>query len=214
MNRSQMIRDLTKEYVENVLGETKLLHDEALVEPTLAALRVRRDDDPGEAGHPAYVVLGPNDDPISAAVTEPTLADGLTAREITATITANRETMLADHADLMKLARNHTDGGHAPELQYRPGRGLADRLPDLDGLRDDEEQAIRDAAAEEQEARMKIAAIIRHAKRRQDEERKRQSSRANREGLTAQQRAQRLIQSTSDLPRRSGEKRGYDGPEF
>ena len=61
---------------------------------------------------------------------------------------------------------------------------------------------------------MKIAAIIRHAKRRQDEERKRQSSRANREGLTAQQRAQRLIQSTSDLPRRSGEKRGYDGPEF
>ena len=70
MNRTQMVYDLNKQYLQHALGETTLLHDDKLIEPTLAALNVRRNDDPGEAGQPAYVVLDPNGDPISAAISE------------------------------------------------------------------------------------------------------------------------------------------------
>ncbi|NLG55803.1 MAG: hypothetical protein GX542_09185 [Rhodococcus sp.] len=184
MNRSQMIHDLNKQYVEHALGETTLLHDDKLIEPTLAALNVRRNDGPGQAGQPAYVVLGPNGDPISAAISETALGDGLTVREIASTITANREAMLADHAELVRLAQSGTGGGSAPELQYRPGRPLADRMVDFTDLTPDEQQAAREALAVQREAQQRLNQIIANARRRREAKAKAET--AERERRAAQ----------------------------
>lgn len=178
MNRTQMVYDLNKQYLQHALGETTLLHDDKLIEPTLAALNVRRNDDPGEAGQPAYVVLDPNGDPISAAISETSLGDGLTVREITSTIIANREAMLADHAELVRLAQNGTGGGHVPELQYRPGRGLADRMVDFADLTPDEQQAAREAVAVQRRAQQRVNQIIVTARRRREAEVKERKRRA------------------------------------
>lgn len=185
MNRTQMVYDLNKQYLQHALGETTLLHDEKLIEPTLAALNVRRNDDPGEAGQPAYVVLGPNGDPISAAIAEDDLGDRLTVREITSTITANREAMLADHAELVRLAQSNTDGGHAPELHYRPGRPLADRMMDFTDLTTDEQQAAREAVAVQRRAQQRVNQIIvtaRHRREAEAKERKRRAAQMQRLG--------------------------------
>lgn len=49
MNRQTIIKTLSTRYVQNVLGEMTLLHDEKLIEPTLAALYVHRNECSGKA---------------------------------------------------------------------------------------------------------------------------------------------------------------------
>lgn len=141
MNTNQTIRDLTIAYIKNALGEVSLLHDAALIEPTLEKFHIERNHarlhgfspKPGRfnprAGftpRPVYTVTDRNGMPLGDPIHEGDLGARYAEAVIKQQIAANLEAMLTDHADLVALHRAG-DGGAAPSLRYRPASSLAER---------------------------------------------------------------------------------------
>jgi len=141
MNAYQTIRDLTIAYIENALTEVALLHDAALIQPTLEKFHIERHyarfhgftPKPGKFNpravlkeRPVYTVTDVNGTPLGDPIHEGDLGARYAEAVIERQIVANLEAMLADHADLVALHRAG-DGGAAPSLRYRPASSLAER---------------------------------------------------------------------------------------
>lgn len=141
MNTNQTIRDLTIAYIENALTEVSLLHDAALIGPTLEKFHIERhharfhgftpkqgrfNPHAGFKPRPVYTVTDGNGTPLSESIHEGDLGTRYAEHVIERQIAANLEAMLSDHADLVALHRAG-DGGAAPSLRYRPASSLAQR---------------------------------------------------------------------------------------
>ncbi|TXI46752.1 MAG: hypothetical protein E6Q57_09885, partial [Mycobacterium sp.] len=141
MNTNQTIRDLTIAYIENALSEVALLHDAALIGPTLEKFHIERDyarfhgftpkqgrfnPHAGFKPRAVYTVTDGNGTPLGESIHEGDLGARYAEAVIERQIVANLEAMLTDHADLVALHRAG-DGGAAPSLRYRPASSLAER---------------------------------------------------------------------------------------
>lgn len=123
-------RDLTIAYIENALTEVALLHDAALIEPTLEKFHVERHNVSKfkKISKPRfeYTVTDANGTPLGDPIHESDLGTRFAGAVIEKQIAVNLEAMLADHADLVALHRAG-DGGAAPSFRYKPASSLAER---------------------------------------------------------------------------------------
>lgn len=141
MDTNQTLRDFTIAYIENALAEVALLHDVALIEPTLKRFHIERRHKRlqwrapkggkfiprvGLKPRPVYIVTDGEGTPVGDGIHEGDLGTRYAENIIEQQIAANLEAMLTDHADLVALHRAG-DGGAAPSFRYRPANSLAER---------------------------------------------------------------------------------------
>lgn len=185
---TKTIHDLTVAYIENALSETKLLHDAALIEPTLRTFNIERrharlsgfSPRPGKfrprAGmrpRPVYSVLGSDGAPLGDSVSEHDLDGQYAEQIIVKAIDANRAAMLADHADLEALHRAGSDAGAAPTFRYQPSNGLAERTTSDGNLarrKDVQMQAIAQLQTDREDEQRRLNSV-RESKRKAEAER-------------------------------------------
>lgn len=137
----QTNRDLTIAYIENALTEVSLLHDTALIEPTLEKFHIERSYarfhglalKPGKfrprvgfKPRTVYTVTDKNGIPLGDPIHEDDLGAQYAEAAIEQVITANLAAMLTDHNDLVALHRTG-GGGVAPSFRYKPASALAER---------------------------------------------------------------------------------------
>lgn len=157
MDTSQTIREFTIAYIENALTEVALLHDAALIEPTLEKFHIERcharfhgfapkrgtfNPRVGFKPRPVYTVTDGNGTPLGDPIHEGDLGTRYTENVIEQQIAANLEAMLTDHADLVALHRAG-DGGSAPSFRYRPASSLAERT-DTEAALEQQKIALRE----------------------------------------------------------------------
>lgn len=151
-------RDLTIAYIENALTEVALLHDAALIEPTLKQLHIERSyarihgftpkrgkfrPRAGLQPRPVYTVTDTNGTPLGDPIHEGDLGTLYAEDMIERQIAANLDAMLTDHADLVAL-HSAGDGGAAPSFRYRPGNALAGRT-DTEAALENQRAALRES---------------------------------------------------------------------
>ena len=152
----QTNRDLTIAYIENALTEVSLLHDTALIEPTLEKFHIERSYarfhglalKPGKfrprvgfKPRAVYTVTDKNGIPLGDPIHEDDLGAQYAEAAIEQVITANLAAMLTDHNDLVALHRVG-DGGAAPSFRYKPASSLAERT-DTEASLEKQKAALR-----------------------------------------------------------------------
>lgn len=204
MNTNQTIRDLTIAYIENALTEVALLHDLALIDPTLKRFHIERQHElpwrapkgvkfisrGGLKPRPVYSVTDGRGAPLGDPIHEGDLGSRYAENIIEQQIAANLEAMLTDHADLVALHRAG-DGGAAPSFRYRPATSLAERteteaaleqqkialresIKQLHEQREFEQRRLRSILHEKEAAEMELAENGRQLRRQRDQMREAQ----------------------------------------
>ncbi|MBH0083007.1 hypothetical protein [Salinibacterium sp. SWN167] len=148
MNTTKTIHDLTVAYIEQSLGEVKLLHDATLIDPTLAKFNIQRSHAfmsgfalkprkfrlrAGLKRRASYALLDVDGSSLGSPIHEDDLGAQFTEAVIERVIAANLAVMLADHADLVALHKAG-DGGREPSYRYNPASGLAERSVSIGDL--------------------------------------------------------------------------------
>lgn len=239
---NQSIRDLTIAYIENALSEVSLLHDAALIEPTLEKFHIERHHASfrgfaprlGKFRHraglkprPVYTVTDTSGtslgDPIHEGDLDTLHAENVIERQIA----ANLDAMLADHADLVALHRAG-GGGATPSFRYRPGSALA-RRTDTEAALENQKVTLRESIEQshkqqeiEQQRLHSILHQIQEAEKKLDE-----INRKTRHRLAQMQEAQKVIDRANRIQQHDARRRGVlpslwetdapeqeNGPEF
>ena len=233
-------RDLTIAYIENALSEVALLHDAALIGPTLEKFHIERHyarfhgfaPKPGKFNPRAgfklravYTVTDGNSTPLGEPIHEGDLGTQYAEAVIKEQIAANLDAMLTDHADLVALHRAG-DGGAAPSFRYRPASSLAQRT-DTEATLERQKTILRteiDQLREQhQTEQAQIRANVRNRQKTENalEEAKRSLNRV----LAERQEAQKVIDRAARIRHLDALKRGEvpspwddthqnNGPEF
>lgn len=181
MNTNKTIQGLTATYVEQALGEVKLLHDPELVEPTLKKFNIERrharlfgfSPKPGKfrprvgmRPRPVYSVLNADGSPLGEPIHEGDLGAQYAETVIEGVIAANLAEMLADHADLVALHRAG-DGGAAPSFRYKPASALSERsdtLGDLERKKNKEREAVEELREQHEDQQHRLREVQRRVK--------------------------------------------------
>lgn len=223
-------RDLTIAYLENALSEVSLLHDAALIEPTLEKFYVERRNVSKfkKLSKPRfeYTVTDTNGTPLGDPIHEADLGTRFAGAVIEKQIAVNLEAMLADHADLVALHKAG-DGGAAPAFRYKPASALAERT-DTEATLEQQKTILRTEIAklhdEQQVKRQRLNAIcsqIEEAEAKLDE-----VARKTRHQLAQMNEAQKVIDRADHIRQLDALKQGEipspwddnpeknDGPEL
>ena len=240
MNVNQIIRDLAIAYIENALSEVAMLHDAALIGPTLEKFHIechharfhgftpkrgRFNPHAGFKPRAVYTVTDGNGTPLGDPVHEGDLGTRYAEHVIERQIVANLEAMLTDHADLVALHRAG-DGGVAPSFRYRPASSLAERT-DTEATLERQKTILRTEIEQLREqhetGQAQIRATLR--KRQETENALEDAKRTLNRVRTEQQEAQKIIDRAArirhldalkqgEVPSPWGDTPQDNGPEF
>lgn len=237
---NQTIRDLTITYIKNALTEVALLHDTALIEPTLEKFHIKRhharlfgftpkqgsfNPRAGFKPRPVYTVTDGNGTPLGESIHEVDLGTQYAEAVIKEQIAANLDAMLTDHADLVALHRAG-DGGAAPSLRYRPASSLAQRTETeatLERQKTTLREEIEQLREQHETGQAQIRATLR--KRQETENALEDAKRTLNRVRAEQQNAQKVIDRAARIRHLDALKQGEvpspwddtpqdDGPEF
>lgn len=213
---NQTIHNLTIAYIENALTEVALLHDAALIEPTLKLFHIERHNASmfKKLSKPRfeYTVTDTNGRPLGDPIHERDLGASYAENVVTRQIAANLDAMLADHADLVALHRAG-GGGAAPRFRYRPGSALA-RRTDTDAALENQKVGLRESIEHlhkqqeiEQQRLHSILHQIQEAEKKLDE-----INRRTRHRLAQMQEAQKVIDRAERIQQRDARRRAAIPP--
>lgn len=220
---TQTIHDLTLLYIEHALTEVGLLHDAALIEPTLKKFHIERHyahfhgftpkqgrfrPRAGFKPRAVYTVTDVHGTPLGDPTHEDDLGHQYREDVILDTIDANLAAMRADHADLVALHRAG-DGGAAPSFRYKPGGGLASRT-DTEANLEKQKAVLREAIEQmrlEHEIEQNGLNAVLHQKKQAENERD-DATRKARAAIAREQQAQRIIDRAQRIQKRDALRRG------
>lgn len=224
---NQTIRDLTVAYIENALSEVSLLHDSALIEPTLKKFHIERHHAcfqgfaprlgkfrprAGLRPRPVYTVTDTSGtslgDPIHEGDLDTLHAENVIERQIA----ANLDAMLTDHADLVAL-HSAGGGGAAPSFRYRRGSALAGRT-DTEAAFENQKVALRESIEqlrEQQESEQQRLHSILHQIQ-EAEKKLSEVNRKTRHRLAQMQEAQKVIDRAERIQQRDARRRAAIPP--
>ncbi|GAA1610578.1 hypothetical protein [Leucobacter chromiireducens] len=223
MDTQQTIHHMTVAYIEQALGEVKLLHDPALIEPTLTEFYIERSrarlfglapkrgrfrPRVGMKPRAVYTVTDESGSPLGDPIHEDDLGEQYAEAVIEQVIAANLAAMLTDHADLVALHRAG-DGGAAPSFRYKPASALAERT-DTEASLEKQKTVLRDdimrVRQEQEDARNALNMVLRQQR---EAETALDDAKRNTSGVVAKAKeAQQVIDRAARIQQREALKRG------